>query len=211
MVKYPLASRRDEGRCDRQKRLCPVVPVELHLIWRPHHAVCVVARIIDLTTIRKDEARADSAPTGITRPVIGGGSGGSRILWDPFHDVGLAAVRPAYGANVRSQHPKRRPQAVTNGQFYSGFDAAILKLLQTLRFHPCGRPRSTRRSHGTYDQIAAAIHENVWRGGIARRGIGSCGTVDLQFRIAPATASHVVSPIRGVRERAGRTVEFVTP
>jgi len=55
-------------------------------------------------------------------------------LWNPFHDVGLAAVRPAHGSNVRSQHPKRRPQAVTDGQFYSRFNAAILKLLQTLRF-----------------------------------------------------------------------------
>ena len=79
---------------------------------------------------------------------VGGGSVGERavdgavndvgLFADIFHDVDLAALRPADGVDVVAEHPERRPDALALRDFDAGFEAAESLREEPLSFQARG-------------------------------------------------------------------------
>src|SRR5436190_17935407 len=63
---------------------------------------------------------------------------GAGLLADVFHDVDFAALGPADGRYVISQHPESRPHSLPCRNFDAGFKAAIGLDEKSLRLEPGG-------------------------------------------------------------------------
>src|SRR6185437_3953133 len=56
-----------------------------------------------------------------------------------LHDIRLTATRPGYRADIRTQHPQRRPHPLGDWQLGADIDPPIGKLLKTRSHDPPGR------------------------------------------------------------------------
>src|SRR5277367_2176 len=124
-----------------------------------------------------------------------------------FHDVDFAALRPARGRNVFSEHPERGPDSLPFRDFYSRFEAAVSLRKKILCFESGG---------GVVARYAIGAREGFFLRGddeiasFDARVLGVIG-VGLEFVVAPAFAADVVGPFFGVWRRAVWAVEFVAP
>ena len=114
---------------------------------------------------------------------------------DHFHDVDLAAVRPAYLPEVAAQCPKGRPDALTSGKCSADINAAIGELNLSLGLDP-------RRgvitiafvfTSGSDDQIA------IGQGSIRP-------LVVLPLVVTPTRVTDVVIPIAAIEFRARKFI-----
>src|ERR1051326_7032027 len=127
----------------------------------------------------------------------------SRLAPDVFLDVDLAASRQVVRADVRSQHPERRPDPLPIRHLNPRFDLAVGEPREPLRLQPRRRVLRARIRDRLNHQAPLAIDEHVVR----RVG------VILQLLVAPAVlpAAEVVGPLRAIRRTSRRPVELIAP
>jgi hypothetical protein len=138
---------------------------------------------------------------------VNGAVNGAGLLANIFHDVDLAALRPADSADVVAEHPERGPDALPFGNFDARFETAESLREETLCFQPRGRVFAG-------DVIGALVV--FFAGGDDEIAVFDARVlravrVGLEFVIAPAVAAEVVGPFFGIGGGAVRTVEFVGP
>src|SRR5580658_5393442 len=136
-----------------------------------------------------------------------GAVNGAWFLADVFHDVDLAAFRPARRGDVLAQHPECGPYSLPFGDFYSRLEAAVGLCKKILRFETGG---------GVFARYAVGAGVGFFlRGDYEISFFDVCVFfavgVGLEFVVAPAFAAEVVGPLFGVWRRTVWAGEFVAP
>src|SRR3989442_12321433 len=130
-----------------------------------------------------------------------------RFLSNIFHDVDLAAVRPASSTNIVTQHPERRPDALAVRDFDSRFKPSV-----GLAEFILGK-QSCRSVVASYVIRAGESFLNCFDYELATvliRVYGSTRIV-LKFVVAPAVAADIKGQFAGINRRAIGAVELVAP
>jgi hypothetical protein len=129
------------------------------------------------------------------------------LLADVFHDVDFAALGPADGGNVFSEHPERGPNSLPFRDFDAGLEAAVGLDEQALCLEAGGGVLAgypVGAGVGFFlrgDDEISFFDSHVF---LAIR-------VGLEFVVAPAFAAEVVGPFGGIGRGAVRSGEFVAP
>src|SRR5829696_2470157 len=117
-----------------------------------------------------------------------------------FHDVDLAAARPPDVADVRAEHPERRPDALTARQLDPCLETAVRAFELACRVDARGRVVASAVGLAARDDAQATL-------AIERRVLDAIG-VELELRVAPTIAADVVAPLRRIRARVLAAVEL---
>src|SRR3954466_3965958 len=130
-----------------------------------------------------------------------------RFFANVFHDVDLAACRPALLPNVVAQHPERRPDSLSVRNFDARFKPSILLRELALRLQPARRvitgdsvSPAVFFLKGLNDKISALLNYVLRAAGVI-----------LEFLISPSVTARFCYPLRGIDRRTIRTVELVAP
>src|ERR1700694_4265789 len=100
----------------------------------------------------------------------------TRLGSNVFHDVNLAAGRPAHGINICAEHPERRPEPLAAWNFDASFDAAVSPRPLAPGQQPCGCIIPTAEVFlASFDHELAAYDSRFFRP----------GCIVLGFFIAP--------------------------
>src|SRR4030095_11898108 len=123
---------------------------------------------------------------------------------DVFHYVDLTAGGPGGGVNVISQHPKRRPKALTKGNPEARFEPAVLS-----REFAFGS--QTRRSVIACDIVRAGIpflDDFDDQRSLRLIGVVNAVRVVLQLLISPSVPANFRGPPGRINRRLIGGVEF---
>src|SRR6185312_1233976 len=126
------------------------------------------------------------------------------FLPDIFHDVYFPAVGPTSFYDVGSQHPKRRPDTLTERYFYARLKTAVSLCEFTESFEPSGC-----EVPDCFIGVGVLfLSRSNYKFSCLDRHV--CGLIRIvfQFQIAPLPATNVIDPLFGIQLC---TVEFVTP
>src|SRR5260221_4898729 len=131
----------------------------------------------------------------------------SRLLADIFHDVDLAALRPANGINIFSQHPERRPHSLPRGQLDARLESPVRLREQTLRLQ-------SRRRVVEFLAVRPGVRlppRRDYQLPILNPRILRAIRVVLQLMIPPPAPANVVCPLRRIRQRAVLPIKLIAP
>ena len=194
----------------RGERMGARVPVRLRLIEMvidiPPHRARFPVEAKDVEVVRKISLRQRVAGTlgrvALRRvAVVERAVHLVRLVTEEFHDVDLAAVRPAAVAFVGGHHPDGGPDAFSFGQFGADVEPPI----RPIALEPCANAGGgvIARAFGPGVMFPARFDEKK-----AVSHAGVVGDIVLQFVVAAAARVHLKLPLRGVE---GVAVEFVIP
>ena len=127
----------------------------------------------------------------VNRAVIGALVTG---LADVLHDVYLATGGPAHAVNVCAEHPERRPDALSTGNFNPRLHAAISPGPFTLGQHS-GRGVTARDAVGPGEVLLLGFNDQL---AVDNPCIVRAAGIGLKFVITIATATYVITPFGGI-------------
>src|SRR5438105_9179697 len=129
------------------------------------------------------------------------------LLADILHHIDLAACGPSGFVDIITHHPEGWPHSLALGYLDSSLEEPILLLKQAGRLHPSGSVIASDAIRagiflfvGDYDKLAI-LHVHIL----------SSIRVGFQLVIAPPGAASLHDPLGIVRQRASRSVKFVSP
>ncbi len=133
--------------------------------------------------------------------------GDGRFAADVFHDVDLAARRPADFVDVVAEHPERGPDSLSIGNFDAGFEASVGLIEFALRVQARG---GVVASHAVGASVGF-LERDHFQIAVLDVQVLRTGGVVLQFLVASAFAVDLNLPFSWIGWGAIRLVEFVAP
>src|SRR6266702_3010052 len=130
-----------------------------------------------------------------------------RLMPHVFHDVDLAALRPAHFANVIAKHPERRPNSLSLWNPNARLKAPVLLLKILLRVDAFRGVLARYAVWSSESLLASRDYEVPF---FDMRVLRPSGVV-LQFLVAESVALDYKAPLCRIGRRSILPIEFVTP
>src|SRR5437763_13636211 len=109
IVKRPDSTRRHAGRSQRCERFGVIIDVILDGIGCPNHSINMIGGVHP-PAVGKSEIPIHGRVRAVTWTVKAGANGPRPQRRNIFHDVLLAATRPAYRGKIVPDHPEPWPK-----------------------------------------------------------------------------------------------------